>query len=287
MSLSKSETSKIVNRRCHSEPFGFAQDRLRENVGSSLPRRHRLLRRAAHSFVNQREHRVRDAENIKRCDESIGKCQAGGSDCFVAARAYHNSLLAVYHATVAMKPAKKFDIFHQRHRGKSANINKCTSPTEDSMIAAAHSEQHACVMRETVRQPINQPSRQANPKIAADNIRIVHDARDLIQTLQWHFDIRVDKPKDLPVRGVRPGIHLPGTTPLALNEPIAEACREISRPIDASTVGDNNFGSRRSLAQMLKKRAYQGCLVKNWNDDRELHSNRFFKSPSTGFAWLC
>ncbi len=155
------------------------------------------------------------------------------------------------------------------------------------MIAASYSEQHACVMRETVRQPINQPSRQANPKVAADNIRIVHDARDLIQTLHWHLDIRVDKPKDLPARGVRSCIHLVGTTQLALNEAIAETCSEVSRAIGASAIGDNNFGSRRSLAQMLKKRAYQGCLVKNWNDDRELHSNRFFKSPSTGFAWLC
>src|SRR5438132_931626 len=135
---------------------------------------------AAHSFVNRRKHRRWDAENIKRCDESIGKCQAGASDCFVAARAYHNSLVAVRHSTAAMKPAKKFHIFHQRHRGKSANIHKRSSTTEDSMITATDSEQHACEMRETVRQPINQPSRQANPEIAADNIRIVHDAGDLI-----------------------------------------------------------------------------------------------------------
>src|SRR5438128_2522526 len=242
---------------------------------------------AAHSFVNRRKHRRWDAENIKRCDESIGKCQAGASDCFVAARAYHNSLVAVHHAAAAMKPAKKFDIFHQRHRGKSANIHKRSSTTEDSMIAASYSEQHACVMRETVRQPINQPSRQTNPKVAADYIRILHDARDLIQTLQWHFDIRVDKPKDLPVRGVCPGIHLRSPTPLALNKPIAMICSEFSGAIRTSAIGDNNFGSRRSLAQMLKKRAYQGFLVKNRNDDRELHSNRFFKSPSTGFAWLC
>jgi hypothetical protein len=51
----------------------------------------------------------------------------------------------------AIKRAKKFHIFHQRHIGKSANINKCSSPAEDSMIAASHSEQDACVMGETVR----------------------------------------------------------------------------------------------------------------------------------------
>jgi len=193
-----------------------------------------------------------------------------------------------------MKPAKKIDIFQQRHRGKSANIHKRSSPTEDSMIAASYSEQHAGVMRETVCQPINQASRQANPKIAADNVRMLHDARDLIQTLQWHFDIRVDKPKDLPVRGVCPSIHLRSPTPLALNKPIAMTCSEVSGVIRTSAIGDNNFGSGRSLAQMLKKRAYQRCLVENRNNDRELHSNRFFKSPyrlrvallgNFGFEW--
>ncbi len=89
------------------------------------------------------------------------------------------------------------------------------------------------------------------------------------------------------MRGVRPGIHLRSPTPLALNKLVAMTCSEFSGAIGASAIGDNNFGSGRSLAQMLKKRAYQGCLVKNWNDDRELHSNRFFKSPSTGFVWLC
>jgi len=79
---------------------------------------------------------------------------------------------------------------------------------------------------------------------------------------------------------------LPGTAALALNKSIAKVGGEMSGAIGASTIGDNNFGSRRSLAQMLKKRAYQRCLIKNWNDDRELHSDRFFKSLSTGFAWL-
>src|SRR5205814_397938 len=109
------------------------------------------LSRAARPFVNRRKHRGGHAENIKRCDESIGKCQAGGSDYFIAARAYHNSLLAVYHAAVAMKPAKKFHIFHQRHRGKSTDINKRDSPAEDSVIATSHAEQDPCVMRQAVR----------------------------------------------------------------------------------------------------------------------------------------
>src|SRR5438105_5261216 len=130
-------------------------------------------------------------------------------------------------------------------------------------------------MRETVRQPINQPSRQANPKISADNIRMLHDARDLIQTLQWHFDIRVDKPKDLPVRSVCPSIHLRSPTPLALNKPIATTCSEVSGAIRTSAIGDNNFGSGRSFAQVSEKSPYQRRLVENRNNNRKLHLNNY------------
>jgi len=114
----------------------------------------------------------------------------------------------------------------------------------------------------------------------------VHNARDLIQTVQWQFGIGVDKPKDLPVGRIRPTIHLPSTAALGLHKSITKVGSKLSCAVGASTIGDDNFGSRRSLAQMLKERAYQRCLIKNWNDDRELHSHRFFKSLSTGFAWL-
>jgi hypothetical protein len=84
----------------------------------------------------------------------------------------------------------------------------------------------------------------------------VHNAPDFVQALHRHFDIGVNKPEDLPVRGMRSGIHLPGTTALALNELIAGARRKLSGAIDTSAVGHNDFGSRRPLAQMLEKRAY-------------------------------
>jgi hypothetical protein len=85
--------------------------------------------------------------------------------------------------------------------------------------------------------------------------------------LQRQFDICVDKPKNVPVRGLRPGIHLPGTTRLALNKPIAEACSEISRAIGTFTIGDNNFGPRRSLTHVREKSPYQRRLVENRNND--------------------
>jgi hypothetical protein len=83
------------------------------------------------------------------------------------------------------------------------------------------------------------------------------------------------------MRSVRPGIHLPGTIALALDNPIAKACSEISRAIGASTICDNDFGSGRSLAKVREKSPYQGRLIENRNNDRKLHcltplANRFF-----------
>jgi hypothetical protein len=63
----------------------------------------------------------------------------------------------------------------------------------------------------------------------------------------------VDEPKDVPARSVRPGVHLRRTTPLARDKPIAESCSEVGRPISAFTICDNNFSSRRSLAQVRNK----------------------------------
>jgi hypothetical protein len=85
----------------------------------------------------------------------------------------------------------------------------------------------------------------------------------------------VNEPKDLPVRGVRPTIHLVGTAALTLNKSIAKVGSEFSGAIGASTVGDDNFGSRRSLAQMREKSPYQRRLIKNRNNNRNLHSSAF------------
>jgi hypothetical protein len=39
----------------------------------------------------------------------------------------------------AVEPSEKFYVFHQRHLGKSANIEESSSPAEYSVIAASHS----------------------------------------------------------------------------------------------------------------------------------------------------
>ena len=108
-------------------------------------------------------------------------------------------------------------------------------------------------MSEAVRESINQAFRKANSEVTANDMWIIHDAPDLIQTLQWQFRIDMDKPKDLPARGARAGIHLDGTAALALDKAITKSGRELICAIGASAIRDNNFSSGRSLAQMLKK----------------------------------
>jgi hypothetical protein len=125
-----------------------------------------------------------------------------------------------------------------------------------------------------------------NPEVAADNARIVHNAPNLVQALHWHFNIGVNKPEDLSVRGIRAGVHLPGPTALAPNELIAGARCKLSRAIDTFAVDHNDFGSGRPLAQMLEKRAYQWRLIINWNNDRNPHSNNSSNHSQSGKSRL-
>jgi hypothetical protein len=97
--------------------------------------------------------------------------------------------------------------------------------------------------------------------------------------LRWYFDIRMDKPKDFPVRGLCSGVHLDGTTPLSVNKPIARTHSKFASAIGTSTIGDNDFGSRRSLAQMGKKPQYQRRFVENRNNDRKLHLSYSIGEP--------
>jgi hypothetical protein len=93
--------------------------------------------------------------------------------------------------------------------------------------------------------------------------------------LRWQLAIDMDKPKDLPARAARAGIHLPGTTASALDKLITKSGSEPIGAIGAAAVCNNNLRFRRSLAQMLKKRSYQRRLIEYRNNDGELHSNDF------------
>jgi len=157
---------------------------------------------------------------------------------------------------MAMELANKSNIFHQRHLGESADVQEDSSPAEYAVIAASHSQQKACVMRKTIRESINQPLRQANPEVTADDTRVIHYALDLIQTSQWQFSIDMDEPKDVTARSTRTDIHLYGPIRLASNKLIAKARGEIDRSIGTSAIGDNNLSFGRSLLQMQKKWPY-------------------------------
>jgi len=132
-------------------------------------------------------------------------------------------------------------------------------------------------VREAIRQPINQASRQSNPEITANDGRIIHDVPDLIQTLRWQLSIDMDKPKDLPACGARAGIHLPPATAIALDKLITKSSSEPICAIGASAVCNDDLRFRRSFAQMLKEGSYQRHLVEYRNNDRNLHSSRFTK----------
>ncbi len=67
---------------------------------------------AARTFVNGREFRQWDAENIKHCDQSVSQSQTHRSNCFIAPRARQDPFSAAYHATVTPKQAKKFHVLH-------------------------------------------------------------------------------------------------------------------------------------------------------------------------------
>jgi hypothetical protein len=179
------------------------------------------------------------------------------SNGLIAARADQDPLVAVAHATAAVKLPKKFHVFHQWHFWKAANVQEDSASAEYPVVAASHSQQNSGVMRKTVCQPINGASRQANSKVTSDRLRIFHNMLNLIQTTPRNFSVTMHKPQHIATRGTRTHVHLHRPIGFAPNELIAKTRAEISCVIAASAVGHNNLRFWRSVAQMLKKWAYQ------------------------------
>jgi len=169
--------------------------------------------------------------------------------------------------TTAVEPAEKFYVLHQRHLWKSANVEEGGSPAEYAVIAAPYSKENPCIMSKVVREPVNQASWEANSKVAPNEIRIIHHLRNLGQTSVWDFSVGVHEPKQVAAGGARAGVHLSGTTAIALNQLITKSGGEPSCPIGASAVCNDDLRFRRSFAKMLKKRPYRWRLVKNRDDD--------------------
>ena len=179
----------------------------------------------------------------------------------------------MHNTTATTKSPKKFHVFHEWHIWKSPSVNKRSSPTENSVISASHPKQKPRVMRKAVRQSVHsRRSRQADPKETTTYLWITHQARNLIQRFQRHFGVCMQKPEYIAACGFGPGVHLFGTAALADSDnPIAEAVRQPLGAVRTRAIDHNNFRATGSLAQIGEKRAYQWRLVKNRNDNRDLH----------------
>jgi hypothetical protein len=179
----------------------------------------------------------------------------------------------MHDAAAAAKSPKKFHIFHERHVRKSPSGNKRCSPTEHSMIAASHPEKNSCVMCKAVRQSVyGRRRRQADPKETATDFWIAHYPPNLIQRFQRHIGVCMQKPQNIAVCVIGADVHLFCTATIAASDNlVAEAFRQLVGTVSARAVDDNNFRPTGAFAQVREKRAYQRRLIKDRNNNRDLH----------------
>src|ERR1044071_4913360 len=209
-----------------------------------------------------------DSQNIKTRDKTVGKREAQRSDCFVSTGACHNPFVAVDHPAAATKSTEKFHVLDKRHIRKPSSVDERRPPAENSMIAASHPEHKPRIMREAVRQSVNNRRRQTNAKETAADCWILHHAVNLIQTSPWHFGVCMQEPENIAPRHAGAGVHLYRAAAFAApNELMTEPRRKLIRAVGACAIDHDDFRASRSLAQMLEKRAYQRRLIQNRNND--------------------
>jgi len=163
------------------------------------------------------------------------------------------------------------------------------------VIAAPHPEQKPRVMRKDIRQSVyDRRGRQADPEETATDFWIAHHARNLIQRFQRYFGVCMQKPEDFAARCLGSDVHLPGTAARAAPyNVIAEAFRQPLGSVSAPAVDNNNFRPTGSLAQSRQERADQWRLIKDRNDNGDLHLRfwlNFFlrdKAPKTFLKIKC
>jgi hypothetical protein len=179
----------------------------------------------------------------------------------------------MHNATAAAKSPKKFHIFHECHVWKSPSVNKRCSSAEHSMIAASYPDQEPRVMRKAVRQSVyGRHGRQADPKETATDFWIAHYTPNLVQRFQRHLGVGMQKPQNIAACGIGSNVHLLRTAALAAPDNlIAEALRQLVGAVSARAIDDNNFRPTGSLAQIREKRAHQRRLIKDGNNNRDLH----------------
>ena len=128
-------------------------------------------------------------------------------------------------------------------------------------------------MRKAVRQPVyGRRGRQADSKETATDFWMAHYPPNFIQRFQRHFGVGMQKPQNIAACGIGSDVHLFRTAALAAPDNlIAEALCQLVGAVSARAIDDNNFRSTSSLAQIRQKRAYQRRLIKDWNNNRDLH----------------
>ena len=110
-------------------------------------------------------------------------------------------------------------------------------------------------MRKAVRQSVDRRrGRQADPEETATDVWIAHYAHNLIQGIQWHLGVRVQKPENFATGCIGSDVHLPGTAACgAPDNLIAEALRQLLGSVGAPAIDDNNFRPSCSLTQIRHK----------------------------------
>ena len=128
-------------------------------------------------------------------------------------------------------------------------------------------------MRKAVRQSVHGScSWQSDPEETATDFWITHYARNLVQRFQRDFGVCVQKPEDIAACRIGSNIHLPGTAArAALDDVIAKALHHLVGAVSARAIDDNNFRPMCSLAQIREKWAYQERLIKDRNNNGDLH----------------
>ena len=128
-------------------------------------------------------------------------------------------------------------------------------------------------MRKPVRQAIHsRRGRQTDPEEAATDFWIAHYAPNLIQRFQRNFGVCMHKPENIAVCGVGSDVHLFRTAALAGSDNlITQLLRQLIGGVSARAIDDNDFRPAGSPPQIREKGAYRRRLIKNRNNNRDLH----------------
>jgi hypothetical protein len=127
-------------------------------------------------------------------------------------------------------------------------------------------------MRKTVAQSIHGGCREADAKETATDCRIPHYVANLIQTIPRHFGIYVQEPENVASCAAGSGIHLCRTAAfVATDKLIAKSYCEMIGTIAACSIDNDDFGSEGSFPQMGEEGLYQRRLIKNGNNNGDLH----------------